>query len=41
MAVYVNNITVDTGSSFYRDFYLDNADGTPLDLTGYTGKSVS
>ena len=39
MAVYVNNITVDTGSNFYRDFYLDNIDGTPLDLTGYTGKS--
>ena len=39
MAVYVNNITVDTGSNFFRDFYLDNADGTPLDLTGYTGKS--
>ena len=39
MAVYVNNITVDTGSNFYRDFYLDNTDGTPLDLTGYSGKS--
>lgn len=39
MAVYVNNITVDTGSNFYRDFYLDNIDGSPLDLTGYTGKS--
>ena len=39
MAVYVNNITVDTGTNFYREFYLDNIDGTPLDLTGYTGKS--
>ena len=39
MAVYVNNITVNTGENFYRDFYLDNIDGTPLDLTGYTGKS--
>ena len=39
MAVYVNNITVDTGSNFYREFYLDNVDGTPLNLTGYTGKS--
>ena len=39
MAVYVNNITVDTGSNFFREFYLDNSDGTPLDLTGYTGKS--
>ena len=39
MAVYVNNITVDTGTNFYRDFYLDNVDGTPLDLTGYTAKS--
>ena len=39
MAVYVNNITVDTGENFYRDFYLDNIDGTSLDLTGYTGKS--
>ena len=39
MAVYVNNITVNSGDNFYRDFYLDNADGTPLDLTGYTGSS--
>ena len=39
MTVYVNNITVNTGENFYRDFYLDNIDGTPLDLTGYTGKS--
>jgi len=39
MAVYVNNITVDTGTNFYREFYLDNIDGTPLDLTGYTAKS--
>ena len=39
MAVYVNNITVDTGENFYRDFYLDDIDGTSLDLTGYTGKS--
>ena len=39
MAVYVNNITVDTGSNFYRDFYLDDVDGNPIDLTGYTGKS--
>jgi len=39
MSVYVNNITVNTGENFYRDYYLDNIDGTPLDLTGYTGKS--
>ena len=39
MAVYVNNIIVDTGENFYIDYYLDNVDGTPLDLTGYTGKS--
>ena len=39
MAVYVNNITVDTGTNFYREFYLDSVDGTPLDLTGYTAKS--
>lgn len=39
MAVYVNNITVDTGTNFYREFYLDSIDGTPLDLTGYTAKS--
>lgn len=39
MAVYVNNITVNSGDNFYRDFYLDNVDGTPLDLTGYTGSS--
>ena len=39
MAVYVNNIIIDTGENFYIDYYLDNVDGTPLDLTGYTGKS--
>ena len=39
MAVYVNNITINTGEYFSRDFYLDNLDGTPLDLTGYSGSS--
>ena len=39
MAVYVNNITLNTGEYFSRDFYLDNIDGTPLDLTGYTAAS--
>jgi len=39
MAVYINNIIIDTGAHFSRDFYLDNIDGTPLDLTGYTGAS--
>ena len=38
MAVYVN-ITLNTGEYFSRDFYLDNIDGTPLDLTGYTAAS--
>jgi len=38
MAVYVNNFTIETGAHFSRDFYLDNADGTSLDLTGYTAK---
>ena len=39
MAVYVNNITLNTGEYFSRDFYLDNIDGSPLDLTGYTAAS--
>lgn len=39
MAVYVNNITINTGESFSRDFYLDNSDGTPLDLSGYSAAS--
>ena len=39
MAVYVNNITINTGEYFSRDFYLDNLDGSPLDLTGYSGSS--
>ena len=38
MAVYVNNFTIETGAHFSRDFYLDNSDGTSLDLTGYTAK---
>ena len=39
MSVYVNNITINTGEYFSRDFYLDNLDGTPLDLTLYSGSS--
>ena len=39
MAVYVNNITINTGEYFSRDFYLDSIDGTPLNLTGYTAAS--
>ena len=39
MAVYVNNITINTGEYFSRDFYLDNIDGTSLNLTSYTGQS--
>ena len=36
MAVYVNNITINSGDNFYRDFYLDEVDGSSLDLTGYS-----
>ena len=39
MAVYVNNISIESGANFYRDFYLDDVNGNSLDLTGYTGKS--
>jgi len=39
MSVYVNNITINTGEYFSRDFYLDNIDGTPLNLVGYAGSS--
>lgn len=39
MAVYVNNIILKTGEYFSRDFYLDNLDGSPLDLSGYFGSS--
>jgi hypothetical protein len=39
MAVYVNNITVNTGAYFSRDFYLDNIDGSPLNLDGYSASS--
>ena len=39
MAVYVNNITIRTGEYFSRDFYLDNLDGSSLDLDGYSGSS--
>lgn len=39
MSVYVNNITINTGEYFSRDFYLDNVDGTPLNLTSYTAAS--
>ena len=36
MAVYVNNISINSGDNFYRDFYLDEVDGSSLDLTGYS-----
>ena len=39
MAVYVNNISIESGTNFYRDFYLDDVNGNSIDLTGYTGKS--
>ena len=39
MTVYVNNITINTGEYFSRDFYLDNVDGTPLNLVGYAASS--
>lgn len=39
MSVYVYNISIDTGEHFSRDFFLDNVDGSPLDLTGYTAAS--
>jgi hypothetical protein len=39
MAVYVNNITINTGEYFSRDFYLDNINGTPLNLVGYAASS--
>jgi hypothetical protein len=39
MAVYVNNITINTGEYFSRDFYLDNIDGTSLNLVGYAASS--
>ena len=39
MSVYVNNFTIETGAYFSRDFYLDNSNGTSLDLTGYSAKS--
>jgi hypothetical protein len=39
MTVYVNNITINTGEYFSRDFYLDNVDGTSLNLVGYAASS--
>ena len=39
MAVYVNNITINTGAYFSKDFYLDNIDGSSLNLAGYAASS--
>ena len=39
MAVYVNNITINTGAYFSKDFYLDNIDGSSLNLVGYGASS--
>lgn len=39
MAVYVSNLVINCGSYFSQEFTLYNSDGTPLNLTGYTGKS--
>lgn len=39
MAVYVNNIIINTGESFSKEFYLNNENGTPMNLVGYAGSS--
>jgi hypothetical protein len=39
MAVPSVNITIDGGTNFENTFTLRNPDGTPIDLTGYTGVS--
>lgn len=39
MAVYVNNIAINAGARFSQDLYLDNADGTSLNLVGYAASA--
>jgi len=39
MAVPAVNIQIDSGTYFENEFTLENPDGTPIDLTGYTGIS--
>jgi len=34
------NIVIDKNANFDATFYLSNKDGTPLNLTGYTGVSA-
>ena len=39
MAVYVSNLTVNTGTTFSQIFTLESADtNSATDLTGFTGK---
>lgn len=33
------NIYIDQGTTFTMSFAMTNPDGTPVDLTGYTGRS--
>jgi len=39
MAVPSVNITIEGGTNFDNTFTMRNPDGTPIDLTGYTGIS--
>lgn len=39
MAVYVNNISINIGADFSKDFYLDQPNGLPLNLVGYAASS--
>lgn len=39
MAVYAANFTLDKGTDFETEFDLTEDDGSPLNLTGYTGSS--
>ena len=41
MAVYVNNIVIDSGTEFYQEMtILDSTGDNPINLTGYAATSM-
>ncbi len=40
MAAIPVNLVIDKGAHFDTSFYITNQDGTPLDMSGYTGEAT-
>jgi hypothetical protein len=40
MSVYVSNIKIDIGADFYQLFHITNPNGSSVNLSGFSGKSI-